>query len=235
MIIRSRITVVAAHPDDLEIGMGQSLLELLRPERKNFITLCVVTAGGAAGQQAVRRREQAAMSGYLKKLAPESFAGLHPDSYAFEDTKLMPSRRLISYLEKVCHDSDVVFTHFPNDSHQDHRALGVAIRPACRFSRNVLFFQSYSALDFQPSIFFDFTREEMESEGGKLKLLQFHQSQIRRYAGSRQDILQDMYALAAYNGFLCKSPKHYAEGFVPWKMSLQFPPGLGNRGGQKGR
>jgi LmbE family N-acetylglucosaminyl deacetylase len=235
MIIHSRITVVAAHPDDLEIGMGQLLLELLRPERKNSITLCVVTAGGAAGQRAVRRREQAAMAGHLKRLAPASFAGLHPDSYTFEDTKLMPNRRLISYLEKVCEGSDTVFTHYPNDSHQDHRALGAAIRPACRFTRNVLFFQSYSALDFQPSLFFDFTREEMESDRGKLKLLQFHKSQVDRYAGSRQDIIEDMYALAAYNGFLYKTPKRYAEGFVPWKMSLQAPLGFDPRGGQKAR
>jgi LmbE family N-acetylglucosaminyl deacetylase len=225
MIINSRITVVAAHPDDLEIGMGQLLLELLREGRGNAISLCVVTGGGAAGHQAVRRREQTAMAAYLKKLAPGSFTGMHPESYAFEDTKLAPTRKLISYLEKVCNGSDAVFTHFPNDSHQDHRALGVSIRPACRFTRNVLFFQSYSALDFQPSIFFDFTRAEMESERGKLKLLKFHQSQITRYAGSRQDIVEDMYALAAYNGFLYKSPKRYAEGFVPWKMSLQAAPG----------
>jgi LmbE family N-acetylglucosaminyl deacetylase len=221
MIINSRITVVAAHPDDLEIGMGQLLLELLDERRGNSVSLCVVTGGGAAGAKSVRRREQRDMAAFLKRLAPGSFAGMHPESYAFADTQLMADRRLITYLERVCNGSDVVFTHYPNDSHQDHRALGTAIRPACRFTRNVLFFQSYSALDFQPSLFFDFTREEMESERGKLKLLKFHKSQIKRYAGSRQDIVEDMYALAAYNGFLYKSPKRYAEGFVPWKVSLQ--------------
>jgi LmbE family N-acetylglucosaminyl deacetylase len=220
MIVNSRIMVIAAHPDDLEIGMGQLLLELLDERRGNSISLCVVTNGGAAGSRSVRRREQAAMAAFLKKLSPKSFEGMHPESYAFEDTRLAPNRRLISYLEKVCDERDVVFTHFPADSHQDHRALGVAIRPACRFTRNVIFYQSYSALDFQPSIFFDFTREEMESQHGKLTLLNFHRSQIKRYAGSRQDILADMYALAAYNGFLYKTPKRYAEGFVPWKMSL---------------
>lgn len=224
MIINSRIMIVAAHPDDLEIGMGQLLLELLQERRGNSVSCCIVTAGGAAGNLAVRRREQGAMIAYLKRLAPANFKGLHPASYAFKDTELAPTKKLITYLEGVCKDQDVVFTHFPTDTHQDHRALGVAIRPACRFTRNVLFFQSYSALDFQPSIFYDFTREEMESQHGKLALLNFHKSQIDRYAGSRQDIIADMYSLAAYNGFLYKTTKRCAEGFVPWKMALTDSP-----------
>ena len=79
---------------------------------------------------------------------------------------------------------------------------------------------SYTALNFQPSLFFDFTKPEMESQKGKLKLIMFHNSQVKRYKGSNQDLLQDMYALGSYNGFVCKTPKRYAEGFVPWKLAL---------------
>lgn len=220
MITNSRIIIVGAHPDDLEIGMGQLLFELLAEQHRNLVSLCVVTGGGAAGHESVRRREQRTVAAFLKDIAPKTFEGMHKESYAFKDTKLTATRRLISYLEKVCQDCDTVFIHYPADSHQDHRALGISIRPACRFTRNVLFFQSYSALDFQPCLFFDFTREEMESDRGKLKLLKFHSSQVERYAGSRQDIVDDMYALAAYNGFLYKTPKRFAEGFVPWKLAM---------------
>lgn len=220
MFNHSNIVIISAHPDDFEIGMGQFLLELLNPERQNRIKICIVTDGGAGGFMEVRRMEQAAVGKYLEDRFPRTFLGIDPRSYAFPDTELFPSKHLISYLEKVCGMSDIVFTHFPDDSHQDHQALGVCIRPACRFVRNVIFYQSYSALNFQPTLFFDFTEAEMKSETGKLKLIGFHASQVHRYEDSSQDLYKDMHTLAAYNGFLCNTPKCYAEGFVPWKISL---------------
>lgn len=221
MFSNCHITLISAHPDDLEIGMGQYLLELLDPKRGNGITICVVTDGGAGGFAESRRKEQGAVIRHLKKKFAKTFQGLHEKSYAFADTELIQSKTLISYLETVCGKSEVVFIHSPEDSHQDHRALGICARPACRHIRNVLFYQSYTAMDFQPSLFFDFTIEEMKT--GKLPLILFHQSQIERYAGSNQDVIHDMYALAAYNGFLMKSPKRYAEGFLPWKVALAGP------------
>ena len=223
MFTDSKITIISAHPDDFEIGMGQYLFELLKPARKNRVTVCIVTDGSAGGFEEIRRKEQDAVSAHLKDNFPDSFAGIHERSYEFRDTELQPSKPLITYLEEICKDSDIVFTHYPEDSHQDHRALGICARPAFRFHRNVLFYQSYSAINFQPTVFFDFTREEMESELGKLHLLQAHKSQVDRYKGSNQDLAEDMYALGAYNGFLYKTPKRYAEGFVPWRLSLNEP------------
>jgi LmbE family N-acetylglucosaminyl deacetylase len=224
MFRNSKITIISAHPDDWEIGMGQFVLELLNPSRGNSLQICIVTDGSAGGFQEARRAEQAEVMDYLKHRFPGTFLGMHEDSYAFPDTELNAAKPLISYLEHVCSSSDLVFTHFPDDSHQDHRSLGVCVRPACRSIPNVLFYQSYSALNFQPSLYFTFTKEEMESDLGKLKLITFHDSQVNRYKGSNQDLLQDMYALGAYNGFLCKTPKRYAEGFVPWKLTLNVDP-----------
>ncbi len=227
MFRNSRITVISAHPDDFEIGMGQFLLELLDPERDNRIEICVVTDGGAGGTLRVRQQEQAAVETNLRARFPRTFVGIHPKSYAFPDTELFPSKALITYLEEVCRDSDIVFTHFPDDTHQDHRALGICIQPACRFVRNVIFYQSYSVRNFQPTMFFDFTEAEMIADTGKLGLISFHTSQVERYQGSNQDLHEDMHALAAYNGFLFKTPKRYAEGFVPWKIALESPPSRG--------
>ena len=220
MFTRSKITVISAHPDDWEIGMGQFLIELLHPNRKNQVQICVVTDGGAGGFAKQRRTEQAAVERYLKKRFPKSFVGLHKESYAFPDTEINASKQLISYLERVCNGSDIVFTHYLDDSHQDHRWLGICIRPACRQIPTVIYYQSYTAQNYQPTMFFDFTKAEMESNQGKLKLIMFHNSQVKRYKGSNQDLLQDMYALGSYNGFVCKTPKRYAEGFVPWKVAL---------------
>ncbi len=220
MFSNSKITIISAHPDDFEIGMGQYLFELLKPARRNNVGICIVTDGSAGGFEDVRRQEQDAVSKYLSDRFPDTFDGIDERSYQFRDTELQPSKPLISYLETVCAKSDVVFTHYPEDSHQDHRALGICARPAFRFHRNVLFYQSYSAINFQPSVFYDFTRADMESEYGKLKLLECHQSQVDRYKGSNQDLSEDMYALGAYNGFLYKTPKRYAEGFSPWRLCL---------------
>jgi LmbE family N-acetylglucosaminyl deacetylase len=221
MFANSKITVISAHPDDWEIGMGQFLLDLLKPERNNRIQICVVTEGGAGGDSVSRRLEQRRVMMFLEARFPITFLGIHSESYAFLDTELESTRELISYLERVCAGSDVVFTHYPDDSHQDHRALGQSIRPACRYIANVLFYQSYTALNFQPSLFYEFSRAEMESPEGKLKLITFHHSQVERYRGSSQDLVEDMHALAAYNGFLFKTPRRCAEGFVPWRLSMR--------------
>jgi len=220
MFTNSKICVISAHPDDWEIGMGQFLIELLNPARANRLEICVVTDGGAGGYTTERKAEQLAVTRSLKRRFPKNFLGLHKDSFAFPDTELTSSKTLITYLERVCNGSDLVFTHYPDDSHQDHRSLGVCIRPACRTIANVVFYQSYTALNFQPSLFFDFTRAQMESAQGKLHLIMLHRSQVQRYKGSNQDLIEDMYSLASYNGFVCKTPKRFAEGFVPWKLSL---------------
>ena len=81
-----------------------------------------------------------------------------------------------------------------------------------------------SVRNFQPTLFFDFTEAEMIADTGKLGLISFHTSQVERYQGSNQDLHEDMHALAAYNGFLFKTPKRYAEGFVPWKIALERSP-----------
>jgi LmbE family N-acetylglucosaminyl deacetylase len=221
MFTKSKITVISAHPDDWEIGMGQFLLELLKPERSNRVQICVVTDGGAGGHTETRRSEQLAVMCYLKRRFPTSFLGLHKQSYAFADTELKASKELITYLEEVCNGSDLVFTHYAEDSHQDHRSLGVCIRPACRGIANIVYFQSYTALKFEPTLFYEFSKREMEASTGKLHLIKFHESQVRRYKGSNQDLIGDMRALGAYNGFLCKTPLRYAEGFAPWRLALR--------------
>ena len=67
MFTHSKITVISAHPDDWEIGMGQFLLELLNPARNNRLEICVVTEGAAGGFANARKAEQAAVTRSLKK------------------------------------------------------------------------------------------------------------------------------------------------------------------------
>jgi LmbE family N-acetylglucosaminyl deacetylase len=111
-----RILCLGAHADDVEIGCGGSLLALLREYRRAEVTWVVFSAS------AVRAREARASAGrFLERAASRRIVvdkfrdGYFPQvatgiKNAFE--RLKGTTR-----------PDLVFTHFRDDRHQDHRVI----------------------------------------------------------------------------------------------------------------
>jgi LmbE family N-acetylglucosaminyl deacetylase len=195
-----KILAIGAHPDDIEYGCGGTLLAMKRTYRSE-IHFFVSTYGEYGGTPEVRIKEQEAAADFLgvKKI---HWGG-------FKDTQLALNGDLIGSIEKVIKEvsPDVVFVNYPDDTHQDHRNLAEATVIAARYCRKVLFYEDFTAQNFEPH-FFGNIEETLED---KVKLLKFHDSQVERDYPTGLDILESVKAVANFRGFQAKVK--YAEGF----------------------
>lgn len=143
------ILAIGAHPDDIELGCGGTLIKAAREGHNVF--MYTLTRGGKSGQATERTEE-------LKRSA--KFIGakdLKIDDY--EDTQLTPGSELINSIESYADfsDPDIIFTHSKKDVHHDHRAIGTATLEAARNSSNILTYEIPLTVDFEPQVFYDIT------------------------------------------------------------------------------
>jgi LmbE family N-acetylglucosaminyl deacetylase len=106
----------------------------------------------------------------------------------------------------------LVLTHSPYDTHQDHRGLSQATLAAARRHANVLFFEGPSSYDFQPTIYHGID----DFHATKLLALSAHESQLCRTA-----IQGFVEATARRRAFEARSGM-YAEAFVPFRTAMFF-------------
>jgi LmbE family N-acetylglucosaminyl deacetylase len=73
-------------------------------------------------------------------------------------------------------EAKLVYTHAPDDTHQDHRATSIASLAAARRVSTVLYYETASTQHFQPTLFVD-VDEALEP---KLDLLRTHLAHVLR-------------------------------------------------------
>ncbi len=165
---RERVLAIGAHPDDVEIGCGGTLLDhRMRGDRISILTL---SRGAIGGDTQQRVTESGATADALG--AQLLFADL-------PDTEIDDGVRTIRLIESVIQrlDPTVVYVHSAHDNHQDHRAVSTAVRSAARGVRRVFAYQSPSATnDFLPTQFVNID----ETVRRKVELLALFRSQDGR-------------------------------------------------------
>lgn len=164
-----RILSIGAHPDDIEFGCAGTLVKL-RMEPGAEVFLLVMTAGEKGGDPELRKKEQMDAAKVIG--AREVFWG------GFKDTDVPNNRDAIETLERVIREvkPDLAMTNHPNDTHQDHRNLALNMITATRYVSRVLFFESMTSVEFQPTVFVN-VESTLEA---KLKALGSHRSQVER-------------------------------------------------------
>lgn len=109
------ILCLGAHADDIEIGCGGTLLKWIGERRDLTIHWVVFTAEGKRAQEA-RLSAKALLQKVSQKIIVKQFKG-----------SFLPfqSAEVKSYFEilKESFQPDIVFTHYREDRHQDHRLL----------------------------------------------------------------------------------------------------------------
>ena len=201
------ILFVSCHPDDVEIFAGGTLAKL---NKTNKVYVAVVCDGARGGNTEERVRE-----------CEESFAklGLKEDQYVFlfQYNNKLKDNELFKVENDVVYDIenqikglgiDVMFTHHPNDYHQDHRVVGTASMAAGRNMRNIIFYSptypsGRTQIPVRPNLFVRLTEEDIER---KLNALSMHSSQIRRYG--KEDYVDSMKQYA--RGVALKNSGNYS-------------------------
>jgi LmbE family N-acetylglucosaminyl deacetylase len=111
-----QVLCVGAHSDDIEIGCGGTILKLIR-ERKRIAFYWVVFSGNKERQEEARKSAKALLKNVKDKtVVMRDFRdGFFPSISAEIKEHFETLKRAFS--------PDLIFTHYRNDLHQDHRLI----------------------------------------------------------------------------------------------------------------
>ena len=198
---------IGAHPDDLEFGCGGILHKLSKKGHK--LSMLVVTGGGVGGNAEVRKAEQERSAKLLK--ARLLWGG-------FRDTEVLMSRELIQTAERSIGltKPDLIFVNYEDDTHQDHRNVAKAVITAARYTKNLIFYEVPTTLNFVPTVFSDIGAVI----GDKVRLLKCHRSQVYKTRVKNLSIIETAKSTAVFRGY--QDRVKYAEGFAPQRLLLDL-------------
>jgi LmbE family N-acetylglucosaminyl deacetylase len=216
----TRILAIGCHSDDIEIGCGGTILTLIESLPSVEVCWVVLSASGERAGEA-RRSAGAFLDGAA---ATEVIVHDYRDGFlpyvggevkqVFEDLKAF--------------GPDLVFTHYSNDRHQDHR---LAAELTWNTFRNHLVLEyeipKYDGDFGSPNVFVGLTRPVAERKV-ELLLAHFETQRDRRWFTS--DLF---FAVMRIRGMESNSPSRLAEGFYGRKVVLAASTAGGRRSADK--
>ncbi|HEV2309270.1 MAG TPA: PIG-L family deacetylase [Acidimicrobiia bacterium] len=193
---------MGAHPDDVELGCGATLLRHVA--RGDDVTVLVLTVGQRGRIDGMSR--QAEQEDAAARLGVELRWG------GFTDGSVPDGAETITVIDEViaATRTDILYTHATQDTHQDHRATATASLAAARRIPTVLQFETPSTQNFEPTIYVDVA----ESLDEKLAALRSHLSQVLRQGPVDLEAIE---AQARFRGFHGRI--RYAEAFEAARLS----------------
>ena len=110
------ILCLGAHSDDIEIGCGGTILKLLNAYRRGVVHWVVFSADEVRAKEA---RKSATL--FLSRAKSESVAieNFRNSFFPFVGAQI---KEYFEQLKQDC-SPDIIFTHYRNDLHQDHRLI----------------------------------------------------------------------------------------------------------------
>jgi LmbE family N-acetylglucosaminyl deacetylase len=205
---RISVLCLGAHSDDIEIGAGATLLNLLARGIQLDVHWCVLSGAGE------REREARASASDFLSTAQGARIDIMPFEDGFFPEQGEKIKRWFEELKRR-RDPDLIFTHRRDDAHQDHRLV-------CRLTWNT--FRDHNVLEYeipkwdgdvgQPNLYVPISAEIMKR---KVDLLMAHFGSQR----SKQWFdTETFFGLARLRGMECRAPERYAEAFFGRKLVL---------------
>ena len=202
------VLAIGSHPDDIEYGCGGMLSKYA--DKGDAVYFFVATDGALGGDSGVRRQEQKNAAAVIG--VREIFWG------GYTDTEVPLNRELIVRLESVIREVQprMIFVHFPEDTHQDHRHLAQAALSATRYVPNFLFYEGPTSQNFTPNCYTDI--EKVLDR--KLACLEAHRSQVSKTNIEDLTILELAVSCANFRGIQARVK--YAEAFHSVRLLLNL-------------
>ena len=165
-----RIAALGAHPDDIEIYLGGTMLAWRAMGADLHIVVATDGARGGPGDPAklAALRAAEAEAGAAVLGATLHMLGMADGAL---DAEAALVARLATLLARI--GADLVVTHAPNDYHADHRALAAAARQAAGFRHPLLHVDTLMGTGFLPTHYVDVSAHF----GTKCEAIRCHQSQ----------------------------------------------------------
>jgi len=204
----ARLLALGAHPDDIEIGCGGTILRLVA-ERADLDVLWVVFCSNPARAAEARSSAKAFLEG-----AAASRIVVHDFRDGFLPYAGAAVKEAFEALKKGF-SPDLVLTHYREDRHQDHRLVSELTWNTWR-DHLVLEYEipKYDGDFGSPNLFSPLSRATLEK---KIDLAFEH---FRSQAGKQwftRDLLQ---GVARVRGMECVAPDQVAEAFYARKIAF---------------
>jgi LmbE family N-acetylglucosaminyl deacetylase len=206
------VLCIGAHSDDIEIGIGGTILSWIATGAKLHIHWCVLSALGPRAAEA-----EASATAFLSGAASVriDIAKFKDGFFPYDGSDI---KRWMEDLQRRVRP-DVIFTHRRDDAHQDHREIS-------NLTWNT--FRNHLIMEYeipkwdgdlgQPNMYFPLTKTIFER---KIELL------IAAFVTQRPKDWFDadvFHSLARLRGMECRAPDGLAEGVVVRKALLGGPP-----------
>jgi LmbE family N-acetylglucosaminyl deacetylase len=205
-----KVLFLGAHSDDIEIGCGGAVLELLKTRPDVEIKWVVFSAPNVRGEEA-----RAAARLFIGDRA-EQAVELHEFRDGFFPVQLEAVKNTFEAIARSF-KADIVFTHRREDRHQDHRTLSDLAWNT--FRRALIFEYEIPKWDGDlgiPNVFLPLSAEAMDM---KVRLL------MEAFATQRSKDWFDhetFRGLARLRGMECRAPSGFAEAFFGRKISFEW-------------
>lgn len=201
-----RVVAVGAHPDDVEIGCYGTLLKLGPDVEKHVFVGCLGSKGDpSSGPSRVEESRAAFAPMELAGFEIRAEAGITHDDFE----PLL--RSLQAVIERV--QPDLILTHGPKDTHQEHRLMWeICLSAARRAQASILHYGTASSTaDFSPNVFVDIA-EFYEAKKAALKA---HKSQADKdYVNPPHLDIQHQNVYASLHGIRCSEAFELFRGFL---------------------
>jgi len=202
------VLCIGAHCDDIEIGVGGTILRWIAAGIHIDAHWCVLSGDNARIAEA-----EASAAAFLCGAASINFeaAGFRDSYFPYAGSEI---KEWMTRLRARV-DPDVIFTHRRTDAHQDHRE--VCLLTSTTFRDHLILEYEIPKWDGdldQPNVYVPLTAEVL---GRKIDLLLSHFGTQRSRDWFDSETFR---GLARLRGMECRSAEHYAEAFVVRKAVI---------------
>jgi LmbE family N-acetylglucosaminyl deacetylase len=202
----AHVLCLGAHADDIEIGCGGTILSLLEAQPSLAVTWVVFSAAGARIDEA-RRSADAFLAGTPAKTV--QVHGFRDGFFPHDGVRIKETFEQL----KTSVKPDIVFTHYRDDLHQDHRVLSELTGNTFR-DHLVLEYEipKYDGGLGSPNLFVPVPEAHVRGKTERL-LRHFPTQATKRWF--TEDLFRGLMRL---RGMECNSPSNFAEAFYVRKI-----------------